>query len=360
MKTVQLIKSQMKTLKKHILLALFLPLAFMSCEDVLDMDESGNLVPKTVAEDLMLPSLSINGTTLHLETMGDINNPIMVFNHGGPGSDYRAMISQKGGKNASRYPNQRTATKQGMSQLQNEYFLVFYDQRGAGLSPRFDEGEVTFDILVADLDAVIEYYLNKKEIETGIKDTQVYLFGWSFGGILSTGYINAHPEKVKDLIMYEPGPLAKEVWDYFTDNTTSVFGQIGNDWLEEFLLSHDHLTSDDHERADYQTLLGAFRSNPQFHEDINTPLWRIGALFDDSELDFSDDDDYDITSNLVNFNGRLLFIGGQLTIDNYPKYPSMQTNFYQNSEIIFIPSVGHSGVWEKADEVSALIRNFLN
>ena len=351
----------MKKLRIQLLLILLFPIAFASCDkDLLDMDEPGNLVPKTVDEDPMLPRLDINGTTLHLETMGDINNPIMVFNHGGPGSDYRAMISQKGGENASRYLNRRTATNQGLSQLQDKYFCVFYDQRGAGLSPRFDVGEVTFDKLVADLDAIIEHYLNKKEIETGTKDAQVYLFGWSFGGILSTGYINKHPEKVKDVIMYEPGPLDKSTWKYIEDNTTSIFSQIGSDWLEDFLLSHDHMTSDDHARADYQTLLGAFRVNKEFHEDINTPMWRLGALFDDSELDFSADDNYDITSNLVHFNGTLLFIGGQLTINNYPEYPGMQTEHYPNSETIFIPSIGHTGVWENPDEIISTIRNFLN
>ncbi len=351
----------MKTLKTQLLLVLFLSLAFVSCEKgLLDMDESGNLVPKTVEEDSNLPSLMINGSLLHFETMGDINNPIMIFNHGGPGSDYRAMISQKGGENASRYPNERKQTNQGISQLQDEYFCVFYDQRGAGLSPRFDVDEVTFDILVADLDAIIEYSLNKKELETGIKDTQVYMLGWSFGGILSTGYINKHPEKVKDVIMYEPGPFDKSTWEYFVDNITGVFGQIGNDWLEEYLLSHDHMTSDSHARADYHTLLGAFRSNPQFDEDINTPLWRIGALYEDSELDFSDDDNYDITSNLINFEGRLLFMIGQLTLDDVPNYPAMQTKYYQDSETLILPNVGHSGVWEKADEITAIIRNFLN
>ncbi len=35
--------------------------------------------------------------------------------------------------------------------------------------------------------------------------------GWSFGGILATGYINEHPERVKDVVMYEQGPFSKNV-----------------------------------------------------------------------------------------------------------------------------------------------------
>lgn len=326
------------------------------------MNDPGNLVPKTVNEDPNLPSLMVNGHLLHFETMGDIKNPIMVFNHGGPGSDFRAMISQKGGKNASRYPNERTAKTQGISQLQDEYFCVFYDQIASGLShrPSMDEiASMNIDPFISDLDAIVEYCLNKKEEETDIRDPQVYLFGWSFGGVLSTAYINTHPEKVKNVIFYEPGPFTKVVIDYFIDNTPSVFGQVGEDWLEEFLLSHDHMTADDHERADYQQVLGAFRSNPKFHEDINTPLWRYGGLIDNGIVDGFDESSFDQTTHLNSFQGKALFIWGSFTISEYPELPGLQNQYYQNSENIYIPGVGHTGVWEKADEVSAAIRNFL-
>ena len=97
----------MKTMKQLFSLIIFLGAfaAFNGCEkELYDMNEPGNLVPKTVTEDPLLPSLELNGTTFHAETMGDIENPIIIFLHGGPGSDYRALISQKGLENASRYP----------------------------------------------------------------------------------------------------------------------------------------------------------------------------------------------------------------------------------------------------------------
>ena len=84
------------------LFAVLLTLAFIGC-DLNDPDEPGNLVPMTVDEDTALPSIFVNGTQLHAEAFGDIYNPIIVFLHGGPGSDYRAFISQIGRENASRY-----------------------------------------------------------------------------------------------------------------------------------------------------------------------------------------------------------------------------------------------------------------
>jgi pimeloyl-ACP methyl ester carboxylesterase len=160
--------------------------------------------------------------------------------------------------------------------------------------------------------------------------------------------------------MYEPGPFSSQVWDYFIENTESPFAQIGEDWLDEYLLSHDHITPDSHARADYQKLLGAFRSQPEFHENPDTPLWRIGALVGNENLDFSQSDNYDITSNIIaSFQGRLLLIIGELTGEHYPEYPAMQMSYYPQTEHVTIAGVGHTGLWEKPDEVAAAIRSFL-
>ncbi|UCD38755.1 MAG: alpha/beta hydrolase, partial [Fidelibacterota bacterium] len=51
-------------------------LVLAACSGLLDPDEPGNLVPKTVAEDPDLPRIAVNGTLLHAEAFGDIENPI--------------------------------------------------------------------------------------------------------------------------------------------------------------------------------------------------------------------------------------------------------------------------------------------
>ena len=65
--------------------AVIITLTFTGCGGLLDPDEPGNLVPKTVAEDPLLPRIEVNGTLLHAEAFGDIHNPIIIFLHGGPG-----------------------------------------------------------------------------------------------------------------------------------------------------------------------------------------------------------------------------------------------------------------------------------
>ena len=342
-------------MKKAIIL--FVLFCLVGCE-MEDMDGIGNLVPPTADQDNLLPSIKINGTVLHAETFGDIHNPIIIFLHGGPGGDYRALISEFGQENASRYPEERLLDNSGLTRLQDDYFLVFYDQRSAGLSQR--QNEVSFENYLDDLDAVIDYYLQKKLEDTGMQDEKVNLFAWSFGGILATGYINQNPEKIDRVIMYEPGPFAKEVWDYLKSNTTSIFAQVGKEWLEEYLLTKDHFTPDSHERADHQLMINVFRAQPEFHEHPDTPLWRFGAMLSDDNLDFSLSQDYDITSNVdTSVSNRTLFLAGSKTVGELPDYIDLQMAYYPGAQYHEIAETGHTGPWEKSLEVSHQIRNFL-
>ena len=73
-------------------------------------------VAATVVDDASLPQIEINGVRLHAETYGDPSNPVIIVLHGGPGGDYRSQL--------------------GARSLADTNFVVFYDQRGAGLSER--------------------------------------------------------------------------------------------------------------------------------------------------------------------------------------------------------------------------------
>ena len=96
-----------------------------------DYNEPGNLVPKTVDEDPNLPQINVNGTLLHAETYGNNDSAMVIFLHGGPGADYRNGLNAKG--------------------LANEgYFVVFYDQRGTGLSERHNKSIFSIQIYLDD------------------------------------------------------------------------------------------------------------------------------------------------------------------------------------------------------------------
>lgn len=139
-------------------------------------------VAATVVDDATLPQIEIKGVRLHAETYGDPSNPVIIVLHGGPGGDYRSQL--------------------GARSLADKNFVVFYDQRGAGLSERVPAEELTVATYMAELDGVIEKYS---------PDRPVTLLGHSWGAMLATAYLRQAPEKVARAILLEPGFLLAKV-----------------------------------------------------------------------------------------------------------------------------------------------------
>ena len=82
-------------------------------------------VPKTVQFDSSLPYTEMNGYKFHTEVFGKTDKPPVIIVHGGPGQGYDYMYALK--------------------ELSNEHRIIFYDQRGAGLSPRVDKEYLTLE-----------------------------------------------------------------------------------------------------------------------------------------------------------------------------------------------------------------------
>jgi class 3 adenylate cyclase/pimeloyl-ACP methyl ester carboxylesterase len=76
-------------------------------------------------------------------------------------------------------------------ELARNFTLVRYDGRGTGLSDRAVE-ELSFDVLVSDLEAVID----------AAQLTRFALFGLSGGCATSIAYAVRHPERVSHLVLY--------------------------------------------------------------------------------------------------------------------------------------------------------------
>ncbi len=344
-------------MSRHTILILLLVLSSFACTKE-DIGSPARIVPATTAEDPALPRLLINGAPLHLETFGDIHDPIMIMLHGGPGFDYRAMISAPGAL-ASRYPDRRQGAGHGLSALQDDFFLVFYDRRGSGLSPRFDPGAVRFDDQLADLRAIAEHFLEMKNQATGAAESRVYLFGWSFGGYLATAFTNEHPALVEGLILYEPRPFNQELFDLL--DLTSPFAQLTEDYVDGVFTGSTYVVNTGHAAADYQWAVGATGDfSPEFHNPDAMPFWRVGfQVNQDIEREITDAD-RNVVDRLGAFAGNTLFMYGALTERDaiQPGYIEQITSFFPRVTTQRIDNTGHYGPWEEPGQLIAAIRRF--
>ena len=93
------------------------------------------------------------GHTLYWELCGNPNGKPAVFLHGGPGADYRNGLNVKQLADAG-------------------YYVVFYDQRGSGLSKRHPSDIYTINLMTDDLKAVIQHYRRSAT-------QKIFLFGSS-------------------------------------------------------------------------------------------------------------------------------------------------------------------------------------
>lgn len=137
-------------------------------------------VPATVVDDPALPRLHGEGVLLHGRFAEAESAPLAVVLHGGPGGDHRSLLA--------------------LEALSDTYRVLFYDQRGAGLSERVTEARLGMADHLADLDALI----------TAQGDGPVLLIGHSWGAMLATAYLGHRPEAVSRAVLIEPGFLDAE------------------------------------------------------------------------------------------------------------------------------------------------------
>ncbi len=314
--------------------------ALTACE-TMTMSEPGNLVPRTVMEDSALPAITINGTRLHAETRGTPDKPVMIMLHGGPGGDYRSLLT--------------LAERHNGYSLADHYYIVFWDQRGAGLSQRHEKDGLTIDQYDADLLAIVDRYA---------PGAQVTLLGQSWGGMYGTSFIDRHPTQVKEAIFIESGPLRGTTYERIKGDLFDL--NVLREWLNDFAWSAQFFSADDHIRMDYQMAIGAEGSQPRNNTRKGPgaePSWRQGALanryMQEDGQDGSGKFTYDFTTNLQAFTGRVLLIaGGRSEVLGVPLQEE-QRPLYRNAVLKVVAGGGHDVHWTHTAEVMEQIRLFL-
>ncbi len=164
------VKAKNNKKKKSVFLILGILLLFLLCRTVVPA-----WTPKINRENGIseLKVVNINGADLQMMIRGvDKDNPVLVFVHGGPC--------------CSEIPYARKYQKE----LEKEFTIVHYDQRGSGKSYVFGEDYtmVTAKTHVEDLIAITEY------IEEYLDKEQVILLGHSYGTYIATQAAALRPD----------------------------------------------------------------------------------------------------------------------------------------------------------------------
>ncbi len=312
-------------------------LIFTACEKEKFIDEDGYLVPKTVDKNPNLPSININGTKLHSFAFGPIDSTLIICIHGGPGANFKYLL------------NCKSLAEQG-------YRVVFYDQRGSGLSQRFNKEwylshgkNAIEESYYKDLKHIIEYYKTKTS-------QKVVLLTQSWGSMLATGYVGKYPNDIQGLILAEPGGFKWDDIIEYVKNSRSfkLWSEALNDvtYLDQFITGKEN----QHNILDYKLSLMA--TNTSFVGDIKSSLGpngnfykstREGAIISAAMFEIGEKYKFDFSEGISNFNKKVLFFYSE----NNPAYPQNWANkissVFTNKELIKVKGVGHSGMFDQIE-----------
>ena len=308
----------MSSQKNKLIPLVILVFIFSACTKGRQINEEGNLVPKTVEQDASIPSITVNGAKFHAETFGNPADKMLVILHGGPGSDYRYLL------NCKEFAN-------------HGYYIVFYDQRGSGLSQRFDKRSYSTDIMIEDLNAVIAHYKTSPT-------QKVFLLGHSWGAILATAYVNKYPTAIRGQVLCEPGGFKwQDIKDYVSRSRDFHFT---SEALNDALYPDQFLTGKENQHAilDYKLALlsasdGA-KDNPIGDEGL-LPFWRPGAVVNKALFDLGEREKPDWTTNLHAFSTKVFFAYSEKNSAYGLSHAQLVSSAYSNVQLEKINGAGH-------------------
>ena len=295
-------------------------------------------VPATTAQDPSLPALTVNGYRFHAQSFGDDTLPALIVLHGGPGGDHRYLL--------------------GLRALSDLRRVVFYDQRGTGLSPRVPAGSISVDAYLTDLDAILERVSPGRPVD---------LLGHSWGAMLASAYTGRHPDKVHRLVLAEPGFLDKETmaaamgggWPGW-----AVVGGMARAWLSQWLVDTG---GDPHARRDWLIgqMMALFQASSTCDGRIpQLEAWRAGgAVYDAMAGKMGEDPAYAASLNFHQgveaFTGPVLFLTGQCSLRLGESQQRRHMVHFRQARLVNLPRAGHAMFNDQPEAAMDEVRRFL-
>lgn len=310
---------------------------FYSCDHLNNINDHGNLVPKTVMEDNLIPQIEINGVKLHAQAFGPEDATLVVCIHGGPGANFKYLM------------NCKTLADKG-------FRVVFYDQVGSGLSERLSKQtylnhgtQAIENIYYNELKGVIDYYKTHSS-------QKVILLTHSWGSIMASGFVGKYPNDVDGLILAEPGGLNwADIKEYLEiSKSQKLWSEALNDaaYLDQFVSGSE----DQHNILDYKlSLLQTSNSNVG---DVPSKLGtnalsykssRNGAVISLAMFEIGENQEPNFTIGLSGFQKKVLFFYSSNNKAYSDSWASRISSSFMNKELVKVSGVGHSGMYDQID-----------
>jgi len=151
---------------------------------------------------LFMTTFFVNGQTLYSKAYGYIDNPVIIFIHGGPSGNSTLF---------------EATTAQPLAD--KGFYVIVYDRRGEG---RSIDSTATFTYQ--------ETFTDINEIYQTYKIEKANLIGHSFGGLVATLYTDKYPEKVKSLILAGALFSQQDTYNQILKSVRQIY-QIKNDTI---------------------------------------------------------------------------------------------------------------------------------
>jgi len=236
--------------------------------------------------------------------------------------------------------------------LSTNYQCILVDQRGTGKSAPavFDSTTISITLTLEDFEAI----RNKLGIE------QWSVLGFSYGGYLASLYAHFYPSSISSLVLLNSMGLNTNAFYYFLDNINSKL-QASDLAIVEFW-SDSARYSQDPKHAIVEIIRA--RMAGYFYDREKSLL--VSQTMKDSDFDFNVgrwiwketvDRNLDLAEMESNFEKPVIIIQGRQ--DPLGESVAMSlSDYYKNSELVFIEKCGHYSWIEQPDAVLTAISNF--
>lgn len=299
--------------------------------------EPGALVPPTADQDPLLPQVQIevagHRRAVHAVAIGEPDAPLLLVLHGSLG-DHRAL--------------------RALDPLAERYHVVYWDQRGNGLSERIDAAEMSDAAVVDEIDAMRALFG---------PDQPVTLVGHSFGAMYAALYASRRPEQVAQLALAEPGGLNSDVFLSTAQDLIDV--EVLSAGMTERMWQSRTLSADDHAELDYRAVqvlhdghLMSYWCDPEALPPW--PLWRPGAHLETLRSQRLWAEGFDYARGLDQFPREVLLLGTDCSGLGADFQRAHHLPLFADARLVEIEGAGHRLITEQTDAVLEALMGYLD